>query len=67
MTIECSVLAWLVLLSLPVFVVTIVYISNRLFYLLNGHLERLQVKLDVLQVQQQETNELLENLIRRLL
>jgi len=51
---------------LVVFVISAVYISNKLFDLLNGHLERLQGKLDVLQVQQSETNELLDKLIERM-
>lgn len=46
--------------------IVVIYLSNKLFDLLNGHLERLQGKLDVLQVQQSETNELLEMLIRKL-
>lgn len=54
-------------LTLTVSALVFVYVSNKLFDLLNGHLERLQGKLDVLQVQQSETNELLETLIKRLM
>lgn len=56
----------LFLVALATFVLFAIYLSNKMFDLLNGHLERLQGKLDVLQVQQSKTNELLEILIRRL-
>lgn len=48
-------------------VIVVIYLANKLFDLLNGHLERLQGKLDVLQAQQSETNELLGKLIERLM
>ena len=54
------------LMAIAVLIV-FVYTVNKLFDLLKGHLERLQGKLDVLQAQQSETNELLEKLIQRLL
>lgn len=46
--------------------IVVIYLSNKLFDLLNGHLERLQGKLDVLQVQLSEQTILLEMLIRKL-